>query len=97
MGRIRRIASNIGVQALNAVYQPQFHEKIQGAIDGRRLGVAPFIFQDIEKLVSPYRLVTLPDQFKDLAANVCQSRSLLKAQGFRDFQGAFNALAVIVT
>ncbi len=61
MGSVRGAASNVGIQAFNAMNQSQIKKKIQRPIDRRRLSVVTFTLQNFEQFISANGLMILPD------------------------------------
>ena len=86
-----------GVERGDAVNQAVFQEKVQRTVYGGRRGAAAILFAEYGKdVVSPQRLVTLPNQFQYAPAQGSQAQALASAQGIGLGQCAVHAVGVIV-
>ena len=88
-------ASGIGIQAVDAVDQPMFHQKIKGAIDGGGLGAGIRQTQLIQQIIGFHRPMALPNQRQHLPSLGGQPDAAGMAQAFRRGHGGFLAMMVV--
>jgi hypothetical protein len=68
-------AGGKGVQPLDAVRQPVFHQKLQRAVCHRRLVAEPLGRQPSQHVIGPQRAVVLQEDFQHPAAHRRQPRT----------------------
>ena len=93
---VRVTAPRKSVEAIQAVDQPLFHQKIKRAIDRGRLGGGVILLQLLQQIIGFDGAMALPDQRQNLTALRRQSLSSLTAKFFRRLQRVMLALLVVM-
>ncbi len=83
---IRETASNISPERLDFMDESVFQQKIKHPIDCRGLSIDFFITQGFQQFISQYRLVAVPDQFKDTFTKVRKTDIVFNTDGLRFLQ-----------
>ena len=93
---VRMAASCKSIEAIQAVDQPLFHQKIKRSIDRGRLGGGVVLLQLLKQIIGFDRAMALPNQRQNLTALRRQPLPPLSAKFFRRLQRVMLALLVVM-
>jgi len=93
---VRMATSCKSVEAIQAVDQPLFHQKIKRAIDRGRLCGGVILLQLIEQIIGFDGAMALPNQRQNMTALRRQPLPPLTAKFFRRLQRVMLALLVVM-
>src|SRR5690606_36399387 len=92
-----RGATDKRIKTIDPVYQALLKQKIQGAINSGRCDAASGrLGEHIHQLVSPQRIVALPNKFQYLLAQGRQSNTPLDAERVGGIYSVADAVLVVV-
>ena len=89
-------AADEGVQAVDAMDEAVAHQKIQGAVDGRRSDAVALGAEGGQNVVGADRPMADPDDFEDAAADGGQAGMGIGADALGAGQGIRDAVTVVV-
>lgn len=94
---LRMIAAQECIQRIQTVHQTDILQEVERPIDRGRSGFFALLGQFRKNVVCPYRLVLSPDDLQDSPTKRRELRMLLRADRFRDSQGARDAVRVVMS
>jgi len=86
-GMVVNLAGGIGLQRVDAMYQPGIKQEIERAIDGYRRGIAALQLQPVEQIVCADRRGRRRDQLVHLATERREGEALVVAESLGGLQG----------
>ena len=96
MVKSRMVATDKGIQRIDAMDEPVPEEEIEGAVHCRWRRFVSVQGQLLQKIVGAHRSMIGPDQLQDPAAQLGQANASLATIAFRLVQGLRHAVLVIV-